>query len=437
MDVVLGILRHVEIDHVRHTRDVEAARGDIGRDEHFEFAGLETLQRIRALLLAAVGVHHRASVAGVHEPVGDVVGTRLRAREDQHALVVRLLEEVDEQVEFLCLHDRIEAVRNRLGGRTLAADGDLERIAQRPRGELLDLGRQCRGEEQRLARLRHFRHDALHVGEKTHVEHAVNFVEHEDVDVVEAHFALLHEVEQAARRRGEDVHAVREILALLAVADAAVDDGHAQVGILGKILERLLDLHREFARGLEDEAAHLAVRREPLENRQRERRGLARARLCRADHVAAGEHHRDRLRLDRGRRLIAHLLHSEGEAVVEAERRERGVHLRHFGQRSGGLRSARRGRGSRSGRVRGARRMSRRVRRARLVRGAGLRRATATAAMAALRTRRTRVVATRRMRGAGLGRRLDVFVRRFGVGFLVGLLEGLADFGEELAEHEK
>jgi len=40
------------------------------------------------------------------------------------------------------------------------------------------------------------------------------------------------------------------------------------------------------------------VAAEPLDNRQRERRRLARARLRRADHVAAAEHDRNRLRLN-------------------------------------------------------------------------------------------------------------------------------------------
>jgi hypothetical protein len=136
----------------------------------------------------------------------------------------------------------------------------------------------------------------------------------------EPDLALLHEVEEAAGRGDQDVHAVREVLALLAVTDAAVDHGRAQVGVFGIFLERFLDLQRELAGGLEHEAADLAVGAEALENGQRKGRGLARAGLGRADHILAGEDHGYGLRLDRRRVLVAFLLDRVGDAVAEAER---------------------------------------------------------------------------------------------------------------------
>ncbi len=71
----------------------------------------------------------------------------------------------------------------------------------------------------------------------------------------------------------------------------------------------------------------------PLENRQRKGRGLARARLGGADHIATGKHHRDGLLLD-GRRLdITHFLHRIGECIIEAELGKSVVHLRDIHRR--------------------------------------------------------------------------------------------------------
>ena len=42
VDVVLGDVRDVEVDDVRERLDVDAARGDVGRDEDAEFSLLET-----------------------------------------------------------------------------------------------------------------------------------------------------------------------------------------------------------------------------------------------------------------------------------------------------------------------------------------------------------------------------------------------------------
>ena len=41
--VRLDVLRHVVVDHVRHALDVDAAAGDVGRDEDLELATLEAV----------------------------------------------------------------------------------------------------------------------------------------------------------------------------------------------------------------------------------------------------------------------------------------------------------------------------------------------------------------------------------------------------------
>ena len=64
-----------------------------------------------------------------------------------------------------------------------------------------------------------------HVVDEAHVEHAIGFVEHEDLDAVEIDVALLHEVEQAAGRGDEDVDAAAQRLRPAALADAAEDHG--------------------------------------------------------------------------------------------------------------------------------------------------------------------------------------------------------------------
>ena len=44
---------------------------------------------------------------------------------------------------------------------------------------------------------------------------------------IQPHMLLLHQVEQAARRRHQDVHAMRHGVDLDVLADAAQDHGHA------------------------------------------------------------------------------------------------------------------------------------------------------------------------------------------------------------------
>ena len=71
MDVVLGDHRQLEVDDVRERLDVEAAGGDLGRDEDREPAGLEVGQGADALRLALVAVDRGG---------GDAVLSRAAAR---------------------------------------------------------------------------------------------------------------------------------------------------------------------------------------------------------------------------------------------------------------------------------------------------------------------------------------------------------------------
>src|SRR5829696_10396429 len=56
MDIVLGMVRHVEIEDVAHRRDVEAAGGDVARDDEQHLAGAERVERRHAGALIEVAV---------------------------------------------------------------------------------------------------------------------------------------------------------------------------------------------------------------------------------------------------------------------------------------------------------------------------------------------------------------------------------------------
>jgi len=314
--VVLGMLRHVVVDDVADARDVDAARGDVGRDHHFILAALEALERVDALLLGAIAVQRGHGVVLLLELAHDAVRAVFRARENEDAVVVRRLEEREQQVELLVRRDRIDRVSHALGGRAAGADLDFLGIAQAPGGQALDFVRDRRGIQQRLPILLALVDDAAHVGQEAHVEHAVHLVENEDVDLIELDVALLHEVEQAARRGADDVHAFLQFLALLAVADTAEKAGDADVHEACVVAESGLHLHRQLTRRLEHETARMPVAiAEAAEHRQREGAGFARARLGRGDEVLALEHDRKRTQLNRAGINISHALRTVNDGV--------------------------------------------------------------------------------------------------------------------------
>jgi hypothetical protein len=72
---------------------------------------------------------------------------------------------------------------------------------------------------------RNFLDDAAHVGKETHVEHAVRFIEHQELNVLKVAGSLLDVIEQTPRRGDDDVGAVLQCLSLAAVPHAAENDG--------------------------------------------------------------------------------------------------------------------------------------------------------------------------------------------------------------------
>ena len=110
--------------------------------------------------------------------------------------------------------------------------------------------------------LRQHGDDALDVVDEAHVEHAVGFVEHQHLDLVEAQRALVDQIEQTARRRHQHFDAVRQRAHLLVdrhAADGERDGERADVPAIGA--EAVGDLAGQFARRRQHQHAAGFLRR--------------------------------------------------------------------------------------------------------------------------------------------------------------------------------
>jgi len=83
VDEVLGSIGHVVVDDVRDVLDVDAAGGDVGRDQYAMLAGREALEGGGALRLGTVAVDSVGIVAELLQLLGDTVCAVLRAGEDE------------------------------------------------------------------------------------------------------------------------------------------------------------------------------------------------------------------------------------------------------------------------------------------------------------------------------------------------------------------
>ncbi len=152
-----------------------------------------------------------AARPGLFERADHLVGAVLGAGEDQRAVDRLLPQHLGQQRRLAGAVDVNDPLIDLLDRRGLGRHGDPHRIAQHPLGELGDLARHGGREEQGLPAWRQLADDRADVVDEAHVEHAVGFVEHENLDAVEPHGAVLHQVEQPAGRRHQDVDAADQI----------------------------------------------------------------------------------------------------------------------------------------------------------------------------------------------------------------------------------
>src|SRR5271165_508809 len=80
------VLRHfwqVVVDDVHDVLHMDAARGEVGGDQHAETAALEAFEGRRALRLRAIAVNHRRVDAVTIQALGDAFGAALSAGKHQ------------------------------------------------------------------------------------------------------------------------------------------------------------------------------------------------------------------------------------------------------------------------------------------------------------------------------------------------------------------
>ncbi len=265
------------------------------------------------------------------ELLGQLVRAVLGAREHQHLLPVVAADQPRQQLALAIAIDRMDLLAHGVDGRVARRDLDQTRPVEQAIREALDLVGERRREQQVLPLRGQQREHALDVRQEAHVEHAVGFVEHEDLDPREIDVALSVMVEQPAGRRDEHVDAAAKLPHLRTEAYAAEHRHRGELEMLAVQPHGLLHLRCELARRRDDQRANRlaraasagdegrGLRGKSLQHRQHEAGSLAGAGLRAGEQVAAREHRGDRLHLDRGGLLIALFLDRAQQRIGQAE----------------------------------------------------------------------------------------------------------------------
>jgi hypothetical protein len=184
---------------------------------------------------------------------GDTIGAALGAREHQRARHLRVGKQLHQQRTLVVAFDVKHALRDAVDGRGRRRNSDPDRIAQHLVGQLADLGRHGRREEQVLALCRHLRNDAPDRRQEAQVQHPIGLVEHQDFRARQADVALADVVEKPARRGNQHVDAPCQCLNLGPVTDAAEHDRDREIEMPAVGAEALGDLGGKLAGGAEHE----------------------------------------------------------------------------------------------------------------------------------------------------------------------------------------
>ena len=163
--------------------DVEAARGDVGRDEQIRLARADTIHDGVALPLLHAAVQRLGAVAVGVERLSEGIDLQPRAAEDDRGGRVFHLEDTVERRRFLSAADDVGDLadaRHLAGPGLLTRNRDALRLIQVAFRNLQDARWQRRRKERRLARGGRLLEDRVDVFGEAHIEHLVGFVEHED-----------------------------------------------------------------------------------------------------------------------------------------------------------------------------------------------------------------------------------------------------------------
>ena len=173
---------------MRHVLDMQAARGDVGRNQEVQFAGLEILDDTQTLLLGNVPGQIGYLVIVHLQPPGEVLALLFGIDEDHHPDVFGLLlQQSQQQRELLPSRNVVNDLFDPCRGHLFRLDADLFGEVHELVGQLHDPVRKGRREEHGLAffKGRQSAQDIAQIADEAHVEHPVGFVDDQGFDMLQ------------------------------------------------------------------------------------------------------------------------------------------------------------------------------------------------------------------------------------------------------------
>ena len=310
-DTVHVIFRYVgqfKVHYLGQLLDIQTTGCDVRRHQHTHFAGLEVSQGAGAGTLRLVAVNGGGGNTVLLQLLGQAVGTVLGAGKDQHLFPAVVTNQLAQQSRLLALVHRVNRLFHLLGGGIAGRNLHLHRVIQQTFRKSTDLIGEGGREQQVLAPGRQQRKNLANVADKAHVQHAVGFIQHQNLHFVEAHSVLLVQVHQPARCCHQYVQTLAQLYHLR--IDFHTTENHSGLGrnVFAVKIHAVVNLRRQLPGGRQNQGtgafAGARVFTKALQQRQGETGGFAGAGLGGSHHIPAGKNGGDGLGLNWGRCFI-------------------------------------------------------------------------------------------------------------------------------------
>ena len=275
--------------NMRKVVHVQSACRHVGSHQQLKIPDSEFLHHEVALRLRKVTVKRIRIVSLLHQFVGDLLGLSLGAAEDYAVYLRIVVHNPLEGLVFVLGMDHIDDMPDIRGALVAPADGNLPGVVQIVLRDPRDLVAHRGREQQRVPLLRDLRKNGVDILREAHVQHLVRLVHHDMGHSRKRDGPALHQVKQPSRGRNDYMHPVFQRAYLALDGRTAVHRQHLQsVHILRIVIQVSCNLQAQLSRRAEYQGLGTIV---PdiglLDQRQPERRGLARSRLRQRHHVVA------------------------------------------------------------------------------------------------------------------------------------------------------
>ena len=184
VDVIFADIRNFVVHHMRQIVDVDTACGNIGSNQGADFTRFEATQCLRAGGLALVAMQCHRADALLGQKFCHRVCAKFGTCKYQNLTPLVFVDDVGEQGFFLAASYRMNHLRNALHGGIAGRDLHGLRVFEQTGSEFPNFIAKGGREQQTLLILWHGSEDFFYVMDKAHVQHAVGFVEDENLHMV-------------------------------------------------------------------------------------------------------------------------------------------------------------------------------------------------------------------------------------------------------------